>query len=363
MILSYNDRIMAKTTVTPHPLARHRGSRGWSQAQLARRTGIPRTSVSAIECERLVPSVATALALARALECTVEELFGPLAAGTGSGQPEWAWEPASDPCRYWEAEVGGRQLRYPAQASVPGAARHDGIWRSGVAGERHPEAAGNTLVLACCDPSAGLLAAAYRKRSGFRLLPLQRGGAAALDLLRRGLVHVAGLHRSTPEQPDRNRETVARVLGEEYRLVRAARWQAGVAVARDGSSPSLASLAGRSLCWAMREPGAAARECLDELLGGEPAGGRIVRDHATVAATVEAGWADAGVCVRLVAEEAGLNFLTVHDELLDFCFPRSLAGDARVRALISLLRSRSHRRMVGELPGYDAHGIGEVSAP
>ncbi|MFO1501034.1 MAG: helix-turn-helix transcriptional regulator, partial [Verrucomicrobiota bacterium] len=37
----------------PHPIARRREQRGWSQAELARRARIPRTSVSAIEGKRL----------------------------------------------------------------------------------------------------------------------------------------------------------------------------------------------------------------------------------------------------------------------------------------------------------------------
>jgi DNA-binding XRE family transcriptional regulator len=50
-------------------------ARQWSQADLAQRAGISRAAVSAIEGERLSPSVATALALAAVFECSVEELF------------------------------------------------------------------------------------------------------------------------------------------------------------------------------------------------------------------------------------------------------------------------------------------------
>jgi len=354
---------MSEVTAIPHPLARLRHLRGWSQTELARRAGVPRTSVSAIECARLTPSVTAALTLAQALGCTVEELFGSGSRDTAATRPEWAWEPGQAPCRYWGAEVGGRLLRYPARTSVPFGLPHDGVRGGGADNDIDTDLAANTLVLACCDPSAGLLAAEYHRRSGFRLLPLQRGGAAALELLQRGLVHVAGLHRSTSEQPGRNRETVLQRLGDGYRLLRVAQWQEGVAVAPGGSKPSLSSLGRRPLRWAMREPGSAARECLDDLLAGARANGRVVRDHATVAAAVDAGWADAGVCVRLVAEEAGLNFTTVHQEMLDFCYPRSLAGDPRIQALIGLLRSSEYRRTIGELPGYDASHTGEVTTP
>ena len=70
MIMSMNGKIISSNSV----LARRR-AREWSQADLARRAGISRAAVSAIEGERLSPSVATALALAAVFECSVEELF------------------------------------------------------------------------------------------------------------------------------------------------------------------------------------------------------------------------------------------------------------------------------------------------
>jgi DNA-binding XRE family transcriptional regulator len=55
---------------------------------LAERVGISRAAVSAIEGERLSPSVATALALAEVFECSVEELFGHARTAELSG-PQW----------------------------------------------------------------------------------------------------------------------------------------------------------------------------------------------------------------------------------------------------------------------------------
>lgn len=69
--MSTNDRIISISPVQTRRLARQ-----WSQAELAERAGISRAAVSAIEGERLSPSVATALVLAAVFECSVEELFG-----------------------------------------------------------------------------------------------------------------------------------------------------------------------------------------------------------------------------------------------------------------------------------------------
>jgi DNA-binding XRE family transcriptional regulator len=62
--------IMAPNRPLPNRVKQHRLQRGWSQEQLAENAGISRAAVSAIEIPRLVPSVAAALALARAFHCT-----------------------------------------------------------------------------------------------------------------------------------------------------------------------------------------------------------------------------------------------------------------------------------------------------
>ena len=80
-----------------------------------------------------------------------------------------------------------------------------------------------------------------------------------------------------------------------------------------------------------------------------------------MAEAIHAGWADAGICVRLSAEEAGLNLLPVRTEALDICFPAAMEPDPRIQALIRLLRSRAYRRLVSELPGYDGRHTGEMA--
>lgn len=248
---------------------------------------------------------------------------------------------------------------YPVEALSLNPVAHDGVWQGGVERARG-DLAERTLVLACCDPAAGLLAAEYARASGFRLIVLPRCGKAALDLLRRGAVHLAGLHRATDEQPNLNAESARSTLGKGYQLVRAARWLEGIAVgAAERPRPPEVLVRTRHR-WALREPGSAARECLDRLSGPRRLPGRVVSSHTAVAQAVRASWADAGVCIKLAAEEAGVNFIPVRTELLDFCFPAALAREARVLALVRLLRSRAHRQLISELPGYDARETGEL---
>jgi molybdate-binding protein/transcriptional regulator with XRE-family HTH domain len=352
---------MSDKSISSNSVLRRRLALRWPQAKLAERAGISRAAVSAIEGGRLSPSVATALALADVFECSVEELFG--RGGTHRpSAPQWAWAARGETSRYWEAEIADRRLLYPVEAVGLNPTPHDGVCQSGVLHDQDSVVASTTLVMASCDPAAGLLASEYARTSGFRMLVFPRGGRAALELLRKRSVHAAGLHYSTEEKPERNTETVRTLHEGGYRLLQVAKWEAGIALGSGDRSQSAESVARRPLRWAARESGSAARECLDELLQSREFSGREVNGHAAVAEAVRAGWADAGVCVRFSAEEASLSFLPVRTETLDLCFPAAFENDPRVQALVRLLRGRPCRRLISELPGYHARETGEVMA-
>ncbi len=116
-----------------------------------------------------------------------------------------------------------------------------------------------------------------------------------------------------------------------------------------------------NLRWVGREEGSGARDCLDELLGGRrPAPLCLASHHRGVAEAIHGGWAEAGVCLRLVSEEAGLDFIGVREEAYDLCFPTQLAGDHRIQTLQDIIRSPEYRKSLGELPGYDSSETGEL---
>jgi transcriptional regulator with XRE-family HTH domain len=247
----------------------HRAAKGWSQAELARRAGISRAAVSAIEIDRLVPSVAAALALADGFGCSVEALFG--AEDAASGEPEWAWPPTSAAGRYWHARVGGRRVCYPVEANPAGGVAHDGVYRDGRFTPRDGADANDTLVLASCDPAAGLLAAEYAGTNGFRLLVLPRSSGQALELLRRGVVHAAGVHFAATDEADRNAHDVRAALGPGHRLLGVADWDEGLAIDPAAGVSTVGGALRARLRWVGREPGSGARRCLEELRPTRPA--------------------------------------------------------------------------------------------
>jgi molybdate-binding protein/transcriptional regulator with XRE-family HTH domain len=338
-----------------------RSQRGWSQAELARRAGVSRAAVSAIEIHRLIPSVSAALKLAACLECTVEQLFG---AVPNAQVKEWAWLPMTQQSRFWQAEVAGRLLIYPCEETAAGEVAHDGIAaRDPIAGDEREFSNGSylqTLVVAGCDPAASLLAAEYARQTGLRMLVVRRSSGRALQLLKEGRVHVAGVHLAAAAGQHGNAEIVGREINEPTMLLRLAQWEEGVAFVASVKAATLQNLLQRRVRWIGREAGSGARQCLDELLPARKQPLRIAPDHRSVATALSNGWADAGVCVRLVSEEAGLQFLSVRIENYDLCFLKSAEADPRVQALVRIVRSPEFRRLLSELPGYSVADAGQL---
>lgn len=354
---------MATSPQSQNRVRERRSARDWSQAELAERAGISRTAVSAIEAERLVPSVAAAIGLAKALECTVEELFGRGSSPPSKGaSPTWAWPAAQTTSRYWLANVGGVRRLYPFEATPLGEIPHDGVYHDGSPSRHvaHERLADHTLVVASCDPAIGLLVRVYEQLTGYRMLVFPRSSRQALQLLQQELVHVAGVHLSASDDETGNAEPVQEILREPASLLRVASWDEGVVVGADVSASTLRGVLRDRLTWVGREPGSGARQCLDELLEHRPAPRRLARDHRGVAEAIVCGWADAGVCLRLVAEEAGLRFLPVRTEGYDVCFTAKQNHDPRVQALVRVIQSSDYRRLLGELPGYDIAQTGQL---
>ncbi len=339
-------------------VGRLRRERRWSQQELAKRSGVSRAEVSAVENARLSPSIGTALALARALGRTVEELF----ALPGAEGAAWAFPPRTKSGRFWEARLGARRLLFPAEPTALGVVPHDGTFDSDSLDSKPGNDYEDTVVIAGCDPAVGLLASELRRVDGLRVIALTRSSREALSLLSRGLVHGAGVHWFSERGRDANASVVSTTLGSGYRLLHLARWQEGVALAPSIRARSASALARSRIRWVGREEGSGARRCLDRLLGGSRASKRfrhIASDHRAVAQAVAGGWADAGVAVRLAAEEAGLDFLSVQQEDYDLCIPDGLSSDRAVLALGRALRSGVVRKLYRDLPGYDTRRMGE----
>ena len=79
-----------------------------------------------------------------------------------------------------------------------------------------------------------------------------------------------------------------------------------------------------------------------------------------MADAIRNGWADAGICLRLVSEEAGLRFLPVRQEIFEWCIPGGGPDEVLLQAFRNAIQSLSYRQMLRDLPGYDPRECGEV---
>jgi molybdate-binding protein/DNA-binding XRE family transcriptional regulator len=367
-------------------VGRRRGAAGLRQQDLAARVGISRQSLSTLEAGRSVPSAALALRLARALGCKVDELFWvddaggrvavELAAGDPPGVAGGGRVALASIDGRWVAHrlAGESPIAYSTPADgillgrVPPAARSARVALLGDAA-----AARDTLVCAGCAPAFGILAArASGGGMGERVLWLDRSSTAALDLLARGHVHVAGAHLYDEAAREFNVPFVRRRLPDRSMLIfNLARWEAGLVVAPGNPRGvrGVADLARPNVTFVRRQDGSAAQDLVERLLRGErlparaAAGGALTaRGHAEVARLVALGVADAGVALAASARAHGLGFVPLAEERFDLVVARELAGDARVVRLLERLGSRAFRREMESLGGHVARDAGKLVA-
>lgn len=368
-----------------------RRARGLSQEELAHLAGISRQSVNAIEAGRTDPSTSVALALSRALRCSVEELFSGepapetlevtvaprlSAAGAGSG--------ARMPLRWSLGLVSGRWV---AHELVPGEPASAITVADAVSPRRrrrprervHPlgalEALRGKLLVAGCDPALGVLAARLADaHPGDRLVWLHATSTAALESLGRGETHLAGSHLLDEGSGEYNvpfARRLASVGGAGLAVVNLARWRAGIVVARGNplAIRAVSDLAARRIGIVNREPGAGARRLLDRLLASArvPPGrvrgyDRIFGSHAAVAQAVSLGLCDAGIASEGAAAALGLSFVPLDEERSDLVLPLSLAQEPRGVRLLETLASKAFRRDLGGFAAYDTAWSGRVLA-
>jgi molybdate-binding protein len=197
------------------------------------------------------------------------------------------------------------------------------------------------------------------------------GSAAALEALKRGEVHMAGLHIVDAKSGESNLPYLRRHLtGEDVTVVTFAIWEEGMLV-RNGNPKGIrgiGDLAREDVALMNREEGAGARVLLDQKLaatGIDPAqvnGYRhVARSHVEVARAVAEGRADVGIGIRAAARYYGLDFITLQEARYDLVVPKALlASHPSLSVLLDTIVSRPFRTEMEALGGYDTRETGTV---
>jgi putative molybdopterin biosynthesis protein len=366
-----------------------RQAAGLSQQELARRCGMTRQAVNAIEAGHYIPSTLVALRLAMTLGCRVEELFR-LTDDRTRVEAEWVGEASSaqvSHTRIQLARVGDRLLARPLTGAaaftaadgltipVQRASRSKKVTRPWVTIDLWVDAelADRTAVVLGCDPALALLAAHLARRyPAFRLIWVHSSSLAALRLLGRRQAHAAGTHLWDQETGEYNVPYVRRELpGRRLVIVTLSEWQQGLIVARGNpkgiSGP--AELERPDVTMVNRELGAGSRTLLDLWLQGAEVSatqvngyGREVSSHLEVAEAVAHGLADVGPGIMAVARALGLDFIPVQEERYDLVIPLEFLNATAVQAVLEIAVSRPFQEELEALGGYDSSRAGTVVA-
>jgi molybdate-binding protein len=227
------------------------------------------------------------------------------------------------------------------------------------------------IVIGGCDPAMFLAAEHLRKQDKETLVPCIMGSGIALGALKRGEIHVAGVHLADDRSGAWNLPDLKRSLGDlDCIVITFAHWEEGLIV-KPGNPKSIrgvADLARTRIRIVNREKGSGARRLLDRQLvmaGIQPARikayGDEVLSHLEVASRVKTGLADAGIGVRAAALIFGLDFIPLQRERYDLIIPKiyyeSLQG---LRTLLDTIVGKPFRNELDALGGYDIREIGKV---
>jgi molybdate-binding protein len=228
------------------------------------------------------------------------------------------------------------------------------------------------IAVAGCDPAV-FLAGEYLRRhtSSAAVLGWTMGSGAALDALKRGEVHIAGIHIVDTKSGESNLPYVKQHLkGYDVNVITFARWEEGLIVRADNplSIRTISDLARHEVRIINREPRSGARILLDQQLlaagmASHHVNGyeRVAYSHLDVARMISEGQADAGIGVRFAAHYYGCDFIALQDARYDLVVPKAyLASHPVLETFFDTIVTRQFRSEVEAIGGYDTRQTGTL---
>lgn len=368
-------------------IAELRRKRGIGAADLAAQVGISRQTIYSIEAGIYIPNTLVALKLSRVLGVSVEDLFcldddaPPVHLSDGVKLIPGVQE--AEPGRPVQLCKVGTQVvaTYPDAVNwkLPLA---DGVLvdpsraakRKGKATVRlfqDEKDLGKRLLVAGCDPGISVLGR-HLQRAGVELVSINCNSSQSLDLLKKGLVHIAGTHLLDHVTGESNLAAVRkRFTGNSVAVIGFAVWDEGLVVARANPKRirSAADLAREDVTIVNREIGAGCRILLDlhlQQLGivGSAVNGynQVAFGHLHAAWSVLSGRADCCIATRAAARVFGLDFVPLLRERYDLVIRKPDLNRPMVQTLLDTLARSAFRRELEGLDGYDTTPAGSRMA-
>jgi DNA-binding XRE family transcriptional regulator len=320
-----------------------RRAAGLSQAALAAKAGVSRQAVGACEAGTHLPRVDAAVALARALDTTVEALLQPppatplhvLGAALHDGQPVRA------------ARVAHHTVCVPLLGAADGEiwSAPDGVVRGGAL-DLADDADMQAFVLAGCDPALGALHDLAPATGAGSLLPVAASSGAAKLALTVGRAHAAIVHDRDPTAP-----------ADDTRVHRLplATWSTGIAAPPDAPAGHLVDALHGSTEVVQREAGAGAQQAFERAV--ERAGGRVPPGPRAVghldAARRSLATGRPAVTIEPIARSLGLTFRPLETHRVEIWIDAAAADHPGARVLGELVSSARLRARLAAFAGYE----------
>jgi len=361
-----------------------RQKRGISAAKLAAAVGVSRQTIYAIESGKYVPNAVVVLKLADVLGVAVEEVFR-----LQSSQPPTARvEEVELLSEDWSARAGqpvalcrvsGRLIGAPPEAGTWSLPEADGVLvnlkgSAKTASKACVEVLGDgqkfddRVLMAGCDPGASVLVR-HLRRQGVELVMSYQNSSRSLELLKKGLIHIAGTHILAGQSGESNLPKIHKMFGEdEVAVFSFALWEEGIAVAPGNPKEirGIEDLARREVRISNREVGAGSRVLLDSLLakagiGGELVSGydKIALGHLPSARQVQMGKADCCMNTSAAARVFGLDMVPLVSKRYDLVLYKKYLRLPQVQAVLDTLARASFRHELESLGGYEMKMAGD----
>lgn len=362
-------------------LAHFRTKRGFAATELAKRIGVSRQTIYAMETGTYVPNTLLALKLAQVLDVRVEELFSleeddaPARTETAELLPDGQEPQPGLPVQLCEVDQKLiAVLPAPTAWSLPPA---DGVLiesgkRQGRGKvqlfQKEEKQFRKRLLIAGCDPGISVLLR-HLQREGVEAVVAYRNSSQSLGLLKQSLVHVAGSHLRDEATGESNLPAVRKQFPKgSVAVVSYAIWQEGIVIGRGNPKgiKGIGDLARKDVSIVNREPGAGSRLMLDSHLqraGVSPKNVRGYREiasgHLPAAWQVKNGMADCCLATKTAACVFGLDFIPLENERYDLVIHDHNLSHPGVQILLDTLSRTAFRRELEGLGGYDTRIAGD----
>ena len=194
----------------------------------------------------------------------------------------------------------------------------------------------------------------------------------AVTRLAMGQAHMAGTHMHTQAGLDGNRDLVCRKMKDVSGImIGFSSFEEGLLVAPGNPKNirDVVDLAREDICLINREPGAALRTLLDDMLGLQGIAEtlvtgyhNLVHSHLQGAQAVLHHVCDAALGLRAVAVTHGLSFVPLSHVRCDLVIPSDLIDHPGVAQALDIIQTKSFREELSCLPGYETSDTGRIIA-